>query len=152
VRVDFVQMRDLNQDPSWSTYHQPRINWCGTPPGRKTVVRAGYNRYVDPGWFQRVSFLGGKDMRTETFEFNPATGQYDILYTRPGRVTWWAARTTPPPRDEISLQVERELFTDFSLAANGLYREFKYMFEDGEVNRIWNQDGGRHRLQERQRD
>lgn len=148
VRFDYVRSAGENDKVTveYATT-SPRINliWDATGDG-KTVVRAGYNRYVDPGWFNVSGFLGNRGMWTRTYEYNPATNAYDILYresnnpTEPPDVIG-SDNNTAPHADEYSLQVERELFTDFSLGVNGLYREFKYLFEDDEVNMIWNQDG-----------
>jgi hypothetical protein len=145
VRFDFIQMMDEDMVATVKYLTtSPRLNmvWDITGDG-KTVMRAGYNRYVDPGWFNVSSFLGGRALRTETYEYNPATGEYDIFFSRtPNEQTVVGSKNnTAPHADEFSLQVERELFTDFSLSVNGLYREFKHLFEDVEVNRIYNQDG-----------
>jgi len=144
VRFDFVTFQD-NEGDTVIDYMttSPRINlvWDATGDG-KTVVRVGYNRYVDPGWFNVSSFLG-KDIILDTYEYNPATGKYDIFIQRSGEETniIKGKNETAPHADEISIQAERELFTDFSLSVGVLWREFKYLFEDDEVNRIWNLEG-----------
>ena len=148
IRIDYVRMENTEGEAivEYATT-SPRINlvWDATGDG-KTVVRFGYNRYVDPGWFNVSSFLGSKGLWTRTWEFNPATGKYDIFFSESNNPyedpnVIGSNNNTAPHADEFSLQVERELFTDFSLSVNGLYREFKYLFEDDEVNQIWNQDG-----------
>jgi hypothetical protein len=148
IRIDYVRIENQEGTPivEYATT-SPRINlvWDATGDG-KTVVRGGYNRYVDPGYFNVSSFLGNKGMWTRTWEYNPATGKYDIFYTEANNpdedpIVIGSDNNTAPHTDEISFQVERELFTDFSLAANFLYRETKFLFEDDEVNEIWNQEG-----------
>lgn len=148
IRIDWVQSEGESGDVIIEyTTTSPRINlvWDATGDG-KTVVRAGYNRYVDPSWFNVSGFLGNRGMWTRTYEYNPATNKYDILYQESNNpdappTVIGSKNNTAPHADEFSIQVERELFTDFSLAVNGLYREFKYLFEDAEANLIWNQDG-----------
>jgi outer membrane receptor for ferrienterochelin and colicin len=144
ARVDWVQINDYkNESVIEYLTTSPRINlvWDATGDG-KTVVRVGYNRYVDPGWFNVASFLG-KAFVTETYQYNPSTGKYDIFVRRDGEEqnVIRGENETAPHADEISIQAERELFTDFSLGVNVLWREFKFAFEDDEVNEIWNQEG-----------
>ncbi len=147
VRFDYVRMGGKEGTTVEYATASPRINlvWDATGDG-KTVVRAGYNRYVDPGWFNVSSFLGNKQAWTRTMEYNPATQKYDIFFSESNNPNEQSGvigsnNNTAPHSDEFSVQVERELFTDFSLGINGLYREFKYLFEDVEINQIWNQDG-----------
>ncbi|MBW2701119.1 MAG: TonB-dependent receptor [Deltaproteobacteria bacterium] len=144
IRFDWAQM--LNEDGRTITEFattSPRINmvWDITGDG-KTVMRAGYNRYVDTGYLALSSFVG-KGMSTETYEYNPVTGDYDTFLRSTGGENTVQVKDnlTAPHADELTLQFERELFTDFSLAINGLWRETKYVFEDDEANLIWNQEG-----------
>ena len=144
VRFDYAQMLNYKDDViSEFLTTSPRINlvWDITGDG-KTVFRAGYNRYVDTGYLMLSGFVG-KGLETETYSYNPATGEYDIFEYSSGGDSGVVVKDnlTAPHTDEITLQIERELFTDFSLAANGLWREMKYIFEDDEANLIWNQEG-----------
>jgi hypothetical protein len=145
VRFDYVRM-DTHFGDTVIEYlaTSPRINlvWDATGDG-KTVVRVGYNRYVDPGWFNVSYFLAGRGLVTDLYEYNPATGAYDVFIRRDGETqdVIVGDNMTAPHADEISISAERELFTDFALGVNLLWREFKFMFEDDEVNRIWNLEG-----------
>ncbi|MBW1811532.1 MAG: hypothetical protein JRJ87_25315, partial [Deltaproteobacteria bacterium] len=146
IRFDYVMINtDMVDKIIELKTTSPRINiaWDATGDGN-TVVRAGYNRYVDPAWFNVASFLGVRTFPQETMEYNPATGQYDIVVSRDDpdqQIVVGSDDNTAPHADEFTIEVERELFTDFSLAINALYREYKYSYEDDEVNEIWNQDG-----------
>jgi outer membrane receptor for ferrienterochelin and colicin len=144
VRFDWVQLID-DVDRTVMEYKttSPRLNlvWDITGDG-KTVFRAGYNRYAGTPWFNVSGFLG-KRVVMDTYDYNPITGEYDLLYERTGEVqdVIKGENETAPHTDEISFQVERELFTDFSVALHGIWREAKYLFEDDEVNEIYNQEG-----------
>jgi len=144
IRIDWAQMRNYN-DTVISEFltTSPRINlvWDITGDG-KTVMRAGYNRYIDSGYLMLPDFVG-KSQETNTYEYNPATQQYDIFYGSSGGDSGVVVKDnlTAPHVDEINLQLERELFTDFSLAVNGLWRQTMYIFEDDESNLIWNREG-----------
>ncbi|MBN2495692.1 MAG: TonB-dependent receptor [Deltaproteobacteria bacterium] len=143
IRFDWAQM--LNDDDRVITEFlttSPRLNavWDITGDG-KTVLRAGYNRYVDTGYLSLSDFVS-KGLASDTYEYNPATGQYDIFVRSSGGTNVVVKDSlTAPHADEITIQIERELFTDFSLSVNGLWRETKYIFEDDEANLIWNQEG-----------
>jgi hypothetical protein len=144
LRIDWAQMR--NYDDKVITEFlttSPRINlvWDITGDG-KTVMRAGYNRYVDSGYLMISDFVG-KSQETNTYEYNPATQQYDIFVRHTGGDDGVVVKDnlTAPHVDEVNLQLERELFTDFSLAVNGLWRQTMYIFEDDESNLIWNREG-----------
>ncbi len=144
VRFDYAEMRNYNGDVITSFLTtSPRLNlvWDMTGDG-KTVMRAGYNRYVDTGYLSLSDFVG-KSQETETYEYNPATGEYDIFVRRAGGDSGVIVKDnlTAPHVDEVTLQLERELFTDFSIAVNGLWRETKHVYEDDEANLIWNQEG-----------
>lgn len=144
VRFDYAEMRNYNGDVITSFLTtSPRLNlvWDMTGDG-KTVMRAGYNRYVDTGYLSLSDFVG-KSQETETYEYNPATGEYDIFQGRAGGDSGVIVKNnlTAPHVDEVTLQLERELFTDFSIGVNGLWRETKHVYEDDEANLIWNQDG-----------
>ncbi len=146
VRFDWAEMRNYRGDVITSfTATSPRFNlvWDITGDG-KTVLRAGYNRYVDTGYLTLAGFVG-KSLETETYEYNPATGEYDIFLRSAGGDDGVIVKDkdalTAPHTDEVTLQLERELFTDFSLAVNGLWRETKHIYEDDEANLIWNQQG-----------
>ncbi len=144
VRFDWAEMRNYNDDviTSFMTT-SPRLNlvWDITGDG-KTVFRAGYNRYVDTGYLTLSDFVG-KSQETETYEYNPATGEYDIFVRHSGGDSGVIVKDnlSAPHTDEVTLQLERELFTDFSLGINGLWRETKHIYEDDEANLIWNQQG-----------
>ena len=89
--------------------------WDITGDG-KTVFRTGYNRYVSLGNLMFSGWLN-KSMESEEYNFNPATGKYDIFRSRSGGDAddyRMHEDLTAPHTDEISLQFERELFTDFS--------------------------------------
>ena len=144
VRFDWAQMRNYRDDViSEFLTTSPRLNlvWDITGDG-KTVFRAGYNRYVDTGYLMLSDFVG-KGLETETYEYNPATGEYDIFVRSAGGDSGVIVKDnlTAPHTDEISLQLEREVFTDFSLGINALWRETKHVFEDDEANLIWNREG-----------
>jgi hypothetical protein len=145
VRVDYGNMKsDAGETMLEFMTTSPRINlvWDITGDG-KTVFRTGFNRYVSMGNLMFSGWLN-KSMESEEYTFNPATGQYDIFRSRSGGdANDYAIHDdlTAPHTDEISIQFERELFTDFSLAVNGIWRETKFLFEDDDPNTIWNSEG-----------
>ena len=144
VRFDYGVMKNYkDQDITAFLTTSPRLNavWDATRDG-KTVVRAGYNRYIDTGYLSLSKFVGNS-LEEETYSYDPNSGQFSSFYRTAGGDSGVVVKDnlTAPYTDEISLQIERELFTDFSVGVNGLWRNTKYIYEDDEANLIWNQDG-----------
>ncbi len=144
LRFDYAVMKnykDMNITNFLTT--SPRINlvWDATRDG-KTVIRAGYNRYIDTGYLSLSSFVG-KSLEEETYEYDAESGQYSKFYGSSGGDDGVVVKDnlTAPYTDEVSIQIERELFTDFSVGLNAMWRNTKYIYEDDEANLIWNEDG-----------
>ena len=121
----------------------PRIGAAWDPFGdAKTVVRGGYYLYNETGLLTVPSFVG-RSLSSETREFNPATGEYDILVRREGGddAVIFKPDMQAPNMHEFIFGVQRELFANAALAVDFTYRRRQNMFEDDEVNVIWNQRG-----------
>jgi len=144
VRLDYATNRDdRGRLVTEFLTLSPRMNvvWDVAGDG-KTVLRLGYNRYVDSGALY-LSNRVSNALPTETFDYNPATDQYDIPYRSDGGKNSVFLRKgfTAPHTDEIDFQIERELAADFSVGLAGVWREFKFLFESAETNYVWNQEG-----------
>ena len=124
----------------------------------KTVVRAGYNQYVDLGFLSIPRFIG-RDLITHTCNYDEATRTYSNNCRIGGRT-----RTVGVPRPEFDaegnvvnrlnpdalspprvhegiLGIEREWLTGFSTGFDFQYRRYLHQWEDLETNVIWNELG-----------
>ena len=135
-------------DPQWLKWNtvSPRISATWTPGAdRRTLLRAGYNRYVS----QLGSVVsGGNPLAYSAFYFYgvDANGDHTIQrnelqmirnYTgvnpaNPGSLSSVTRRIDynmkVPTTDEFMVGGERELFTDFSLGLNYTYRKYNNLF------------------------
>ena len=144
VRVDWVQTTNTQGDVIVDFLTaSPRINfvWDVTGDGR-TVLRGGYNRYTDTSWFNIANMIG-RNLEMEFWQYNPNTGDYDFFISSSGGTGGYilGKDSTAPHSDEFSLMIEREIMEDFSIGLAGVYRESKHVFEDREINQIYNQEG-----------
>ena len=123
----------------------PRIGAAWDPLGdNKTVIRGGYFFYNETGLLTVPSFVG-RSLSSRTFEYNPATEQYDI----PGRIEGGANAVVfkpdmrAPNMHEVVVGVQRELFDNAALSVDFTWRRRQNMFEDDETNveRPWRRQG-----------
>jgi hypothetical protein len=124
----------------------------------KSVVRGGYNQYVDVGFLALARFIG-RDFTSYRCSWDEDTRSYSkscsvggqtrtVGYpTGPGVDENGSLKKTNPdaltvPRvHELSLGVEREWLTGFSTGLDFQFRRYQNQWEDLETNVIWNQAG-----------
>lgn len=121
----------------------PRIGLAWDPfADGKTVVRTGYYYYNETGLLTVPSFVG-RSLSSKTFQFNPATEQYDIFIREEGgdNAVIFKDDMVPPNMHELVFGIQREIFANASVAADVTYRRTQNQFEDDETNVIWNERG-----------
>jgi len=131
--------------------------WDVTHDGR-TVVRGGFNQYVDVGNLN-VSNFAGASRTLKTCEYDQATK----TYSRNCQFEGGRSRNTvglpcgptgidadgkdcstkfkTPRTWEYMFGAEREIVQGVSLGTDFQYRKYEYQYEDLETNRIWNKTG-----------
>ena len=135
---------DVGGDAAYSfNYLSPRIGFSWDPFGdRKSVVRGGYFQYMETGMLL-LAQAGENAPTVDTYQYNPATSQYDAFVQRRGSEAGSAMRsaTSPPVTHEWMLGFERQLSEDTKFGVVGIYRRSANLFEDEETNIQWNEDG-----------
>ena len=125
----------------------------------KTVVRGGYNQYVDMGFLGLARFIGRDqieyrcnwDEGTQSYSKNCKVGGKTRTvgmpqgpeYDKDGNVKnkYNPDFLTVPRTHEATFGAEREWFTGFSTGVDFQYRYYENQWEDLETNVIWNEAG-----------
>jgi hypothetical protein len=125
----------------------------------KTVVRGGYNQYVDVGFLGMARFIG-RDLISYECDYDEATSGYTKsckvggmtrtvgmpsgpTYDAQGKVLnkYNPSALSPPRVHELTVGAEREWLTGFSTGLDFQFRYFGNQWEDLETNVIWNEMG-----------
>jgi hypothetical protein len=125
----------------------------------KTVVRGGYNQYVDMGFLSIPRFIG-RDMISYRCNYDPNTGTYSTNCQVGGQIRTVGKPMGPgfdaegkpldkfnpdaltvPRVHEITFGAEREWLQGFSTGLDFQYRRYNNQWEDLETNVIWNEVG-----------
>ncbi|MFH1130694.1 MAG: TonB-dependent receptor [Pseudomonadota bacterium] len=125
----------------------------------KTVLRGGYNQYVDVGFLGLARFIG-RDLIEYECNYDPETGTYSSNCRVGGQIRTVGKPQGPgfdengnpidqfnpdaltvPRVHEISLGLEREWFKGFSTGVDFQFRRYSNQWEDLETNVIWNEAG-----------
>src|ERR1044071_6505787 len=129
------------RDLKWNSV-SPRIGLTYTlGSDKKTLLRAGYNRYVDqigptislanPVSYTYAYALGNDTNSDQIIQRNELLKWQNFYYYDPTAPSALVSTTRidygmkPQHSDEFIVGFERELFTDFSVGVNGTYRKIK---------------------------
>ena len=132
------------------------LNWNSVSPrigltyalgaDKKTLLRAGYNRYVNQlgaqafsasplGSYSYFYFVGVDKNNNQVAERSELARIIGIYAIDPANPTSLASTTRldygmkPPHSDELLLGFERELLTDFSIGVTGTWRKYRDLLE-----------------------
>jgi carboxypeptidase family protein/TonB-dependent receptor-like protein len=135
----------------------PHLNgtWDPTKDG-KTVIRAGYNQYVDVGFLSIPGFVN-RNLFSKRCEYDPASstpgnpqftnncvtqgGTEGVTVGHPQGKNGPEEKLRPPRTHEFLFGAERELLPGFSAGTEVVYRQYNHLFEDRETNVVWNERG-----------
>ena len=125
----------------------------------KTVLRGGYNQYVDMGFLSLARFIG-RDQITYSCNWDDTAQSYSASCRQGGQTRTVGLPQGPqydeegkpinkynpdfltiPRVHEATFGAEREWFTGFSTGVDFQYRLFQNQWEDVETNVIWNEAG-----------
>ncbi|MCP4870650.1 MAG: TonB-dependent receptor [Proteobacteria bacterium] len=120
----------------------PTISWDPFRDG-KTQLLASYSQNVDPGLLALSTYISRSAFASEFYAWEPDQRRYG---EEGGRATSPAGNITHPDfvparSHEVFVRAQREIARDLAAEANFIYRDFTNMWEDDEVNFVWNKDG-----------
>ena len=144
LRYDNVSFfNDVGDRITNTNLFSPRVGvaWDPFKDGTTRIsVHAG--RYIDSGRFAVSSFLnerGGGQKLLFGELFGDSAGSTAIYDS--GQNTYLSAPNLAAPHaDEYTLALEREIVYDIALGVQAVEKRFSYLWEDDEVNFIWNED------------
>jgi hypothetical protein len=133
------------------------VAWDMTHDGR-TVLRGGYNQYVDTDAV-RIAQRAFGDGVSQECRYNTATGAYDSACRYSGGMRGSTVglpcgptgvdgsgqpckqQLSVPRTSEMTLGAEREIVPGLGFGADFVHRTFSHPYETVETNRIWNTAG-----------
>lgn len=126
LRLDLAWFTDRHGNEIGDVHSfSPRISLAWQPFGDDmTSIRIGYSRYhTNPG-FWNLDFATYIPFSTTTWEYDPATGKYDILIRREGGgySDHPPVDTINPYTDEVHLHVHQRLPMNFWAQVSAIYR------------------------------
>jgi hypothetical protein len=139
----------------------PHLNATWTPSrDNKTVLRAGYNQYVDLG-FLALASIAGKSLFQHRCDYDPDSPLPEEERYTQDCVTFGGEEgatvglprgangddltnpdaLTVPRVHELHAGVERELLARLGIGTDFVYRAYTHQYEDIETNLVWNDAG-----------
>jgi hypothetical protein len=114
------------------------VNMKLDQPGR-TVGKASYGRYYGRLNTNMFSAISPGSSRTNTFRWNAAIQDYDILFATvdPGANFSVDPGLTNQYTDQVSFGIERELFADFGVDATFVYKNEKDFIRVKDVRGVY---------------
>ncbi len=124
------------------------VSWgatVGWDPFRdgKTYIMGSYAQVVDPGLLSLSGYINRSQFNFEFYPWDSGQQKWSEDSNRsaePGsNITH--SDFVPARSHQVFFRAQREIARDLAAEVNFHYREFTHMWEDDEVNLIWNKDG-----------
>lgn len=119
------------------------VNWDPFRDG-KTSIRANFGQVVDPGLLMLSGYINQNTFNSqERYNWDAEQRRWSEDSARaqsPGS-NLFHNDFVVPRSNELDIAVNREIARDFSAQVSFLYRRFTNLWEDDEVNIVWNHDG-----------
>lgn len=130
----------------------PRFGVAWDPfKDQTTLLRFHIGRYIDTGRFAISSFINERYGGSKLILGDYFTGSENSLYLYDSGQSRYLTSNNliSPHTDEITVGLEREIVYDIALGVTGVAKWFSNLWEDDEVNLIWNENatqvlGGRY--------
>ena len=109
----------------------------------KTRISANFAQIADPGFLELSGYLNQNTFNYEYYPWEEAQQKWGEESTRASTP---ASNISHPDfvvarSNEVFLSVQREIARDLGAEFNFVYRKFTHMWEDDEVNVLWNDNG-----------
>jgi len=118
------------------------VSWDPFRDG-KTQLLGAYSQNVDAGLLALSTYINRSAFNSEFYSWEPDQRRFS---EEGGRATSPAGNITHPDfvparSHEVFVRAQREIARDLAAEVNFIYRDFTNMWEDDEVNFVWNKDG-----------
>ena len=109
----------------------------------KTYLMGSYAQYVDGGMLSLSGYINRSQFNYEFYGWDEAQQRWseDGTRTQSPSSNITHPDFVPARSHELFFRVQRELARDLAAEVNFIYRDFTNMWEDDEVNLIWNKNG-----------
>lgn len=125
----------------WGVSPAFQFNWDPFRDGR-TLLLGGYRRYVDTGFLAISSFTNRSTFNAEYYSWDDTQHRWDEAgraQTPDDNIAHFDL--TSFNSDEMHIGIQREVQKDLSVEVQYIYRFYRGVWDDDEVNLIWNADG-----------
>ena len=124
------------------------VSWgatVGWDPFRdgKTYIMGSYAQVVDPGLLSLSGYLNRSQFNFEYYGWDAGQQKWSEESSRSAEPSGSISHSdfVPARSHQVFFRAQREIARDLAAEVNFHYREFTHMWEDDEVNLVWNKNG-----------